>query len=453
MSETNGHTMQLSPGDLSVFSALLSRASLAQRLGWTFNGDRQVHDILGYKKALHFLDFKARYYRGDIAQRIVKFWPEATWASPPIVHEDDADDVQTPFEQDWQALTQRLPLFATFKRADIQQRLGQFSVLFLGLAGQGRSLDQPARPVRGPQDLLYVEPYSEEWAQIERFDGNPDSPTFGQPLLYRINFGRNSGDVSRMAMPVGSSLVHASRLIHLAEDCLDDMVYGVPCLEAIYDRLDDLLKVVGGSAEMFWRDAKQRFALEMDPTAEFSATDEAALSDHVKEFMHGLRDFMRLRGLNVKPFPGTVESPKDHIAALIDLISATTGIPKRRLMGSEVGQLASTQDEQAEKQRTVQRQQQFAEPQVLRPFLDRCIALQVLRAPVQPYRVNWGNLLALSQEQRATVAQSTAGALDTYTRGLAASVVPPEEFRVQYLGLSAQTEFAQDDLDPEDEDV
>lgn len=450
MSDANGHTT-FSPDQLQLMSALVSRANLAARLGWTFSGDRAVHEVLGYKQALEFRDFKARYYRQDIANRIVKAYPEATWSQAPVVREDDEDEAQTPFEADWESLVARLGLFAILERADIQNNLGQYSVLFLGLSGQSVGLEQPARPVRGPDDVLYITPYSEEWIQIERFDGNPGSPTFGQPLLYRINFGRSgSGQTARTAMPVGTATVHASRVIHLAEDCLDDDVYGVPRLEPIYDRLDDLLKVVGGSAEMFWKDAKRRLALNLEKDAVLE--NAATLSEEVDEFMHGLRDILRVQGMNVQNLSGEVARPDYHVDVLFNSIAGATGIPKRILMGSERGELASTQDERAWLQRIVRRQERFAEPVILRQLIDRLIMLRALRAPVQPYTVAWPSLMNLTDEQRADVAQKTAAALNAYASGLANTVVPEPEFRETYLGLLPYPEVETLDLTPSDEE-
>ena len=63
-------------------------------------------------------------------------------------------------------------------------------------------------------------------------------------------------------LPRKVGFVHASRVLHVAEDCLDDDVYGIPRLKPVFDRLDDLLKVVGGSAEFFLRGASRLIGLE-----------------------------------------------------------------------------------------------------------------------------------------------------------------------------------------------
>ena len=438
MTELNGHVTALSPEHLVTLSSLVHRAQLASRLGSTFGGDRHVHEVLGYKSRLEYRDFKARYYRQDIAQRLVKAYPEATWSQAPTVMEDNQVDTDTPFERDWNGLVERLDIYTILERADILNNLGQYSVLFIGLDGQSGILDQPARPIRGPHDILYITPYSEEWATIERFENNPALPTFGQASHYRINFGR-SGETPRQALAVGSALVHASRIIHIAEDTLDDEIYGMSRLEGVYDRLDDLLKVVGGAAEMFWKDAKRRLVLNLQSDAQLS--DPKALTDEIEEYMHGLRDFLRVQGMDVQNLAGDIVSPEHHVAVLLDLISASVGIPKRILLGSERGQLASTQDEAHWLQRVSRRQQRFAEPHLIRALIDRLVSLRALSPPAQRYTVTWANLQMLSETQQAEVALKNANALNIYASGFASSVVPEPEFRKMYLGLTEYSSY------------
>lgn len=431
---TNGHhpTAGL---PLRTLSALGTRAALAARLGWAFSGDRKIHEILGYKTSLVYRDFKAKYSRQDLCNRIVKAYPEATWAQPPQVKEDDNDAAQTAFEAAWESLTQRLAVFERLRRADILANLGQYAVLVIGLRGQA-DLHNPARPVRSPEEILYLTPYSEEWATIERFEGNPASPTFGQPLLYRINFGRSS-DRGRAVLPVGPGLVHASRVIHIAEDLLDDDVYGIPRLEPIYDRLDDVLKVVGGAGEGFWQDAKRRLVFALREGYQLKADDEAAFADEIEEFIHELRNFVRVEGVDVTPIQGQVASPEHHFTILLDVIAGATGIPKRILIGSERGELASSQDTETWLGRVTQRQQQFAEPRILRPLIDRLILFSALPQPAQPYTVVWENLFGLSEDQQATIAEKVASATQKFAQAEATGFNPlkREVFITEYLGL------------------
>ena len=430
MSEQNGQSTSDPSRLLSIFSAITSRSELSARLGTTFGGLRNVHETLGYKVSLTFRDYKARVLRQHIAHRLIEVFPKATWAAMPKIEADDSPEQETPFEQGWESLVKRLRLLEVFERVDRLQSLGEFAVLLIGLKNQG-NLALPASLVRQPEDILYCTPYSQEWATIQQLVTATDSPDFGRPLTYTINLGR-----STVAARAASATVHASRVIHIAEDLLDDEVYAIPRLMPIYDLLDDLLKVIGGSAEMFWQDAKRRIVFSLRDDWKLQPEDEKALSDEIDEFMHQLKSFIRVQGMDVQTLTGQTQSPRDHVDVFLDMISATLGVPKRILLGSEVGDLASTQDKTTWAEQVANRQRRFAEPQILRAVIDRCLTLGALPDPGQPYQVTWPALLSLSEAERSVVAQAWASAITQYTgAGFAASLVPHEEFRERYLQL------------------
>jgi uncharacterized protein len=434
---------------LRTYSSLVRRAKIAQRLGVLFLGERNMHEILGYKPVLEYRDFKARYVRQDLAHRIVKAYPEATWSQPPAIKEDDTK-TETTFEAAWARLAGRLNVFATLARADLLANLGQYSVILIGLRSQS-DLKTLATPVRGDEDVLYLTPYSEEWATIDRLETNAALPSFGKPLIYRIDFSRST-EAGKIPVAARAVPVHASRVIHVAEDVLDDDVYGIPRLEPLFDKLDDLLKVVGGAAEMFWRDAKRRVALELRNDYTLDKADEEALTNEVAEYMHDMKDFIRVAGVDVKNMSGVVASPKEHFEVLLDVIAGTSGIPRSVLTGAARGgliQAEGTEDSANWKERITQRQRQFAEPRILRALIDRLIDLRALPAPAQPYTVAWDNLLSLSEEKQATVAKDVATALSQFAGpGMGQSVVTVQEFRSEYLGLPPEPEEGFLDLAP-----
>jgi hypothetical protein len=452
MADTNGHTLTPDPGLLRQFAAATARTLREAFAPWQLAPRRNLPAILGYKPELTYDDYKQCYERRDLAHRLIRAYPEATWSQPPTVQEDDQDDVETPFEVAWQALVMRLGVYGRLVRTDVLANLGQYSVLLIGLRGQP-DLAAPARPVRSPDDVLFLAPYSEEFAEIEAFETNPASPLFGQPSVYKVNFNRSTTSSSR-TLPRKIGFVHASRVLHVAEDCLDDDVYGIPRLKPVFDRLEDLLKVVGGSAEFFWRGASRLIGLEGRDDYQLQAGDEEVFKQAIEEFQFRLKDYIRVEGATIKELSGQAASPRDHFDVLIDLIAGTTGIPKRILTGSERGELASTQDQEAWLQRISRRQTTFAEQSLLRPLIDRLLLLGALPAPAQPYTVVWENLFALSAAKQAEVAQHIATALNQYAgQGMASTVVPEPEFRNVYLGLPPESDYALPDALPDDEDL
>src|SRR5262245_23776036 len=217
MADTNGHTTTPDhPGLLRHFAAATARTLQEAFAPWLWQGRRNLPAMLGYKPELTYADYKQCYERRDIAHRLICAYPEATWSQPPTVEEDDQDDVETPFEAAWASLVTRLGVYAKLVRTDILANLGQYSVLLIGLRGQP-DLAAPARPVRSPDDVLFLAPYSEEFAEIEAFETNPASPLFGQPSVYKVTFNRSTTSSSR-TLPRKGGFVHASRVLHVAED-------------------------------------------------------------------------------------------------------------------------------------------------------------------------------------------------------------------------------------------
>ena len=91
----------------------------------------------------------------------------------------------------------------------------------------------------------YLSPNAECAAQINEYDGEPQSERFGRPWMYTLQI---NADGKRTNVP-GSLSTHHSRIIHVVENPLEDDVFGRPRLRNVFNLLDDLLKVVGGSGE------------------------------------------------------------------------------------------------------------------------------------------------------------------------------------------------------------
>jgi hypothetical protein len=97
---------------------------------------------------------------------------------------------------------------------------------------------------------------------------------------------------------------------------------------------------------------------------------------------------------------------------ILNDISGGAGIPKRQLIGSERGELASSQDESNFLGTVAGRQEHDAEPGILRPVLDRLIATGVLPEPEGgSYTVEWPSLFELTEEEQSQVALNLAQAL------------------------------------------
>ena len=444
--ETAG-SLKLNTEQFATLSDLLQRARLASGIGAQFGGLRQLYEVLGYKKSLSFTDYLAQYERGHIAARVIEAPAAATWRRPPVIQEDDDENHETAFEAAWSTLEKRLSVWSYFDRVDRLAGIGRYAVLLIGVRGSGQLKDElSAGSLTRPEDVIYLSPFSERHAPIKQWVIDPGNPRFGQPEMYEIDFSAGLTEFK-----AGKQLVHHSRVLHVADGLLEDEVYGRPRLQTVFNLLDDLAKVVGGSAEMFWQGAYRGLHADLRDGATLGPEDEETLSAEVDEFVHGLRRFIRTQGMDLKTLPSDVSDPKNHFDVLISLIAGATGIPKRVLLGAERGELASSQDETNWNAHVAERQLHFAEPHVLRPFIDRLIMAGALPTPAEPYKVKWPNLFELDDKEKAEVIDRIAGAIQKFAPfGETDRVVPVSEFREKYLGLDPEP--PEDLARPEDDD-
>ena len=390
--------------ELRAMETLVNRARLMNSIGMQFDGIRDTWKSLGYRRILTFNDYWERYSRGDVAKRIVDAPAKATWRNAPVVMDDKGKD--SAFAVAWLDLEARLKIYHFCERVDRLTGIGRYGVLLIGLTGPNK-LSEPALPVDGPDGVLYLSTFHEDAAKIEFFEANTASARFGLPTAYNINL---LGDL-RTGNPVGditakNQIVHWTRVIHVAEDLLNDNVFGTPRMEAIFNKLMDLEKVVGGSAEAVWKIIDRGMALLLDKDASLTPEAEQDINDELERYTHGLQRFLRLQGMEIKNLGGDTADPRGAFAVLSAIISGTTGIPQRVLFGSERGQLASTQDERNFNARIKERMTGFAEPTILMPLIDTFVEVKALPEPEGKVKVVWPDLTSLSDKEMSDIART-----------------------------------------------
>lgn len=418
--------------DLQTLSVLISRASLAAKLGTSYNGDRDLYQALGYPTEMTFWDFYARYRRQDIAKAIIDRPVQAIWKDGFELLESD-DDQETELEKAFSDLSKQLALISKFSRLDKLAGLGQYGVLLIGF-DDVRQPEDFTKPVSaGKRTILYVKPLSEESAQINEWESDPQDERYGLPKTYNITLWNPGQQSSAMVV------THHSRVLHVVDGLLESEVEGIPRLEAIFNRLMDIEKIVGGSGEMFWRGARPGYHGKVDP--EFSMTQETKddLKDQIDEYEHNLRRILVNQGIDLQSLQQQLADPSTYVDVQIQMISAVTGIPKRILTGSERGELASSQDKDSWLSWIANRRTEFAEANIIRPFIDKCMLYGVLPEAKDDYTVKWSELFAETEQEKATIGQIRASALGSYASSpTAPSIVPPEAFFEYFLGFDSE---------------
>jgi len=410
-------------------SLLTERLRASGQHGQQFGGDRDLYAALGYRRTLTAQDYLDAYRRGSLAGRGVAIHTEDTWKRKAIVIDGDSrSDQQQPaseFVRQWQQLANRQQVWHRLRRVDLLGRLGRYAVLLLGARDQ-RQLAQPlAGNLGGPDGLLYVRPYHETQAAIGDIERDAASPRYGKPLTYTIK----SDDLA-------SQTVHYSRVLHVAEDLLADDVYGVPALESVYNRLDDLEKVVGGSSEAFWLNIRRGLAFLAREGVDLSTDAEArsAMREQIDDFVHNLSRVMRLSGVDIQDLGADVVSGYEQFKVLVSVIAADLDVPQRKLIGNEQGERASSQDERNWAAKIRSRQTDYAEPLILRALIDWCVRNGALSPPASgSYDIEWPPVYEPTAQEEADTALTVAQALATVTGGAPDYAMPTEAFTERYL--------------------
>lgn len=423
-------------------NALISRNTFSNALGKSYQGERDIYTAMGYPKDMLFSRFNARFTRQDIAKRVVRAYPDGTWAKAPRIFETESPESETAFEKAWDQVLKAIRVFHYLRRVDTVGRVGRYGVLFMGF-DDGQKFEQP---VTRAKSLLYLQPYSEDHATIESFVKDKKDPRFGLPEFYSLT---RTDITSGSSTTTVKEKVHWSRCIHAADGAVESDVFGTPALECIYNRLQDIELIAAGSAEMFWRGAFPGYSFEAAADAELDQTD-ATLEDEIEKYMHGMNRYLKLQGIEAKSLAPQVSSPEKQVDVQIKLISSGTGIPQRILTGSEMGELASSQDKVNWNSRIGERREDYAEPMILRAFIDRLIEVGVLPKPKEEtgYTVEWPDLDQVDEAKVAATAKTITEALGLYVRWGVEEVIPPAIYLSKIMNLSdEEIEAAMAELD------
>lgn len=391
---------------------VLSRSLLSNLLGATFMGRRDLYDVFGYDKSIDYRRTVMRYRRQDIAARVLEAPADALWSNPPRVSSNNSE-----WDDTWATLVEQHDLWNVLRRCDLMSGMGEYSLLLVGLQGSS-TLSNPVRRA-STNRVLYLQPYDYGACQIKTWVTDAGDERFMLPETYEISAADNldvtllQGKDSRDTRFNNKFIVHADRVLHIAENPLMNTVYGNPRMIRVWNLLDDLLKVCGGTAETFWLTSNRGLHIDVDKDMQIAPEDEEDLADEIDDYIHQLSRIIRTRGVKINSLGSDTPDPSNVFDMIISLISAATGIPKRILTGSEAGQLASQEDRANWAERVEERRNKFAEPFVIRPFMRMLTRVGVLPALGAPVEIQWPDPFKLSPLERAqTSAQKARSAVN-----------------------------------------
>lgn len=400
--------------------------------------------------------YRMMYDREGIAERVVSVYPKESWAMDPMIYETE-DESETTFEKAWDEFNKRHNAIHYLERIDELSGIGHYGVLLLGIDDKQPDLSQPvdglpaddqpledATPLaEGRYKLNFIRPIDESLVNVASYETDPTHPRYGYPKTYNITLSdphNMETDGAGIQPGQEQTAVHWHRIIHIADNCKSSEVFGVPRMRPVFNRLYDLRKLLGGSAEMFWKGAFPGYSFEVDPEVQKATglpIDTEALREEFENYSSGLQRYMAATGVTAKSLSPQVADPGGHVDVQLQAIAITLGVPLRVFMGSEQAKLASTQDTRNWNKRLRRRQEKYITPMIIRRFVDRMIVLGILPQPSE-YFVEWPDLDAPSEEDKANVAKVMTEAMSKYVTGGVDQLIPPKEYMMFMLGMTKE---------------
>jgi len=324
-------------GIINALTSTLRRLSGSLGFGVSPDGKRDYNALFGYGTGLCYSDYYGMYDRSALANAIVEKIAKACWNEIPKLMSGDVEILETEL-----AMLGKMGFFAAIERADILNRIGNFSILVIQLP-DGMDLDKPLAKA-GKLEKLFFQPYNYDGITITKWDDDPASERYMMPEIYQVQTsitGDKSKDIQFKAFNV-----HYSRIIHLAEGKLDSNIEGRSALRAPWNAIIDAEKVRGGSGEAYFRNARQQRSLEADKDARLEPGSEASasLKENIEAFDNGWESTLRLQNMTAKNMTVEMISPRDTFDIIVETISGQTGIPIRILTGKGGGSTTGTED-------------------------------------------------------------------------------------------------------------
>jgi hypothetical protein len=308
------------------------------------SGKRDLDAEYGYDDTPSFQDFRNKYRRIGYANRIVAGVAKSCWrdgaellSEPP---EDGVDD-NVVLQDEMSVLKQR-GMFKALEKADTLNRLGEFSVMYIGMPGDPK---EPAGSESGDLEDVYFAQYDQDSVQMHSFNTDPESERHGKPELYTLTTRVKQTTGNTTTTQKQTIVAHWTRVVHMAEGSLTDDLIGQSVLQPINDALQDYNKVRGGTAEAYFRNAGRAFFMLLEDKANLSGEDRDALNEMAEQFINKMRNFLYVKGAkSVSDISTNIPDPKEVIKTLLQEMSAMSGIPIRILTGEGAGQLAGNED-------------------------------------------------------------------------------------------------------------
>lgn len=394
----------------------------------------KLYEEFGYPSELDFDRYYRAYERNPVAYAAVHKLLDSCWVDKPTIIDGDENKESTTTTP-WETAATKLLArhWPKIKDADRRNLVGKYSALLIQFR-DGREWKEPVDSAvvkrLGDRAVVKLIPAWESQIKPGNFDTDTMSETYGEPVNYQFN-EQPVGDDGTYG-PVRSVTVHPDRVIILCEGSEDEnMLSGVPFLRAGYNKLLDLEKISGGSAEGFLKNASRQLGIAFDAQTDMvtiaAQAKEAgyanigeAMNDKIARMNRGTDAALVMQAGTPSVLSVAAADPSPSWTVAANEFSSSIQCPFTILFGQQTGRLASDEDKTDWAKRCNGRRWGFM-TSVIKSILERFWTLGVIDAPQSgEVTLAWSDLLAPSEKEKisnmqalADVAQKTQAAYGT----------------------------------------
>ena len=467
-----------------IANELLARR-LQGRLAELIDPRRDINKECGYPSTTDITSqmYRLLYERDPIAGRVVDIKSRACWAIQPSLFEEEDSETDTEFEVAWNELSRQLntqswykeeggsPIWEYLARADERCGIGHYGIILLGLGdedmskpapgveevnsapngfkGEGNNRTEVRNKAQGPYCLItnkkaegggerkmyYIRVSDESMAPVSQWEANPTSPRFGQPTMYQVTFHDPSLNQTGLGISNVTQNVHWTRVIHVADELGSSEVIGAPRVLPVFNHIYNLQKIYGASGEGYWQQAFAGLSLEGMPGVQIEPGDLDRVRSSLEAYTNGLQRYLVNQGATLKQLSPQVSDPASQVNVNIQAICIKIEVPMRIFMGSERGELASSQDERDWQGKCQHRRVTWVTPRLVVPFVDRLIMLGILPVP-KGYGCKWEAKEDLTPLERMDLLAKRTAAYAAYVQGGLDALIPPLDFMTKFDELT-----------------
>ena len=394
----------------------------------------KLWDEFGYPEQVEFDGYYRAYERNAVAHAAVHNLLDSCWVDSPTIidgEEGKESTETTPWEKQVTKLLKKH--WPKIKDADRRNLVGRYSALLIQFKDGGEwkePVNLATVKALGEKAVIRLIPAWESQIVPGTYVTDMQSERYGQPEFYYFN-EQPVGD-DKTYGPTRSVQVHPDRIIIICEGSEDEnMLSGVPFLRAGYNKLLDLEKISGGSAEGFLKNASRQLGIAFDKDTDMSSLKKSAVEAGFKDLGDALNDkitrmnrgtdaalVMQAGAPSVLSVAAADPSPSWTVAA--NEFSASIQSPFTIQFGQQTGRLASDEDKTAWARRCNGRRWGH-QTTLVTAVIERFWNFGVIPPPsTGEVTLAWSDLLAPSEKEKianmqamATVAKDTQQAFGT----------------------------------------